>query len=63
VLTQDLHPPALWSFDQLGTIRQQILHLAGRLSRPQGELTLSISDNPTVRAEITKYLPQSALAA
>jgi len=55
--------PALWQFDQLGTIRQQILHQAGRLSRPQGELTLTINDNPAVRAEITKYLPESALAA
>lgn len=55
--------PALWPFDQLGTIRQQTLHQAGRLSRPQGELTLTISDNPAVRAELTKYLPQSALAA
>jgi hypothetical protein len=55
--------PALWQFDQLGTIRQQILHQAGRLSRPQGALTLTISDNPAVRQEITKYLPKSALAA
>ncbi|MCG8556208.1 MAG: hypothetical protein MJD61_13110, partial [Proteobacteria bacterium] len=38
--------PASWRFDQLGTIRQRILHLAGRLSRPQGELTMSVSDNP-----------------
>ena len=55
--------PASWRFDQLGTIRQRILHLAGRLSRPQGELTMSVSDNPAVRKELEKYLPQSRIAA
>ena len=55
--------PACWRFDELGTIRQRILHLAGRLSRPQGELTMTVTDNPDVRNELEKYLPQSRIAA
>jgi hypothetical protein len=32
--------PAKWEFESLGTIRQHLLHIAGTLTRPQGELTL-----------------------
>lgn len=54
--------PACWEFDQLGTIRQRLLHLAGRLTRPAGELTLTITENPVIRAEFAKYLPDVQLA-
>lgn len=46
---------ALWEFAELGTLRQQFLHLAGRFTRPQGELNLHVSDNPAVRALFTRY--------
>jgi hypothetical protein len=45
-----------WDFLQLGTLRQRLLHLAGRLTRPQGELTLTLNDNPVVREELLHYL-------
>lgn len=48
--------PARWQFLSLGTIRQRLLHRAGRLLRPQGELTLELNANPAVQAELTRYL-------
>ncbi len=48
--------PALWKFAALGTLRQRILHTAGLLVRPQGRLTLKVSDNPNIRSEFTHYL-------
>jgi hypothetical protein len=48
--------PAHWDFLQLGTLRQRLLHLAGRLTRPQGELTLTLNDNPIVKKELLQYL-------
>lgn len=48
--------PARWKFLSLGTIRQRLLHRAGRLIRPQGELTLELNANPSVQADFTRYL-------
>jgi hypothetical protein len=48
--------PARWKFLSLGTIRQRLLHRAGRLVRPQGELTLELNANPSVQADFTRYL-------
>jgi hypothetical protein len=46
----------LWRFTQLGTFRRQLIQRAGRLTRPQGTLTLTMSANPTVRSELLHYL-------
>lgn len=48
--------PARWSFHSLGTIRQRYLHRAGKLSRPQGELTLTLNANATLESELGQYL-------
>jgi hypothetical protein len=48
--------PARWEFESLGTIRQHLLHNAGTLTRPQGELTLTMNANDAVRDELTRYL-------
>ena len=48
--------PACWEFESLGTIRQHLLHNAGILTRPQGELTLIMNANDAVRDELTRYL-------
>lgn len=48
--------PARWNFLELGTIRQRLLHQAGRLTRPQGELTLTIGSSQAVRKELLEYL-------
>lgn len=46
----------LWQFEQLGTLRRKLIQRAGRLTRPQGTLTLTMSANPTVKSELLHYL-------
>jgi hypothetical protein len=46
----------LWCFEQLGTLRRKLIQRAGRLTRPQGKLTLTMSANPTVKSELLHYL-------
>lgn len=46
----------LWCFEQLGTVRRKLIQRAGRLTRPQGKLTLTMSANPAVRSELLNYL-------
>jgi len=48
--------PARWEFQSLGTLRQRLLHKAGTLTRPQGELTLTMNANDAVRTDIERYL-------
>lgn len=48
--------PAQWEFLQLGTIRQRWLHLAGRFTRPAGRLTLTVSESPAIREDLTRFL-------
>ena len=55
--------PALWIFQSLGTLRQRVLHRAGRLIRPQGELTLRISADAKAQEEITSYVDATRAAA
>ena len=55
--------PALWQFEQLSTLRQRIIQRAGRLIRPQGRLTLSMSANSVVQNELLHYLEQLEKAA
>jgi hypothetical protein len=35
----------LWCFEQLGTLRRKLIQRAGRLTKPQGTLTLTMSAN------------------
>jgi hypothetical protein len=51
----------MWCFDQLTTIRRKFLLRAGRLTRPQGGLTLTLSPNRSAKYEMLHYL--DALAA
>jgi hypothetical protein len=46
----------LWQFEQLCTLRRKIIQRAGRLTRPQDKLTLTMSANPTVKSELLHYL-------
>lgn len=47
---------AVWEFLSLGGLRQRILHRAGLLVRPQGELTLKMNANTAVEDEMHAYL-------
>ncbi len=46
----------LWQFEQLGTLRRKLIQRAGRLTKPQGRLTLTMSANPAVKSELLHYL-------
>ena len=48
--------PAAWEFEKLDTIRHRIIQRAGRLIRPQGKLTLSMSANQAVRKDLLHFL-------
>lgn len=48
--------PAFWAFERLDTFRRRIIQRAGRLIRPQGQLTLSMSANPAVQYELLHYI-------
>lgn len=46
----------LWTFKKLHTIRQHIIQRAGRLIRPNGKLTLTMSNNNSVQNELMTFL-------
>jgi hypothetical protein len=48
--------PASWRFEKLDTLRHRILQRAGRITRPQGELTLTMSANHAVRTDLLHFL-------
>lgn len=53
----------LWRFEQLATVRRKLIQRAGRLTRPQGQLTLTMSANPAVKSELLHYLDALKQAA
>jgi hypothetical protein len=53
----------LWAFKQLETVRRTLVQRAGRITRPQGELTLTVSANNEVRHELLHCLGQLQKAA
>ena len=55
--------PAGWKFKRLDTIRHQIIQRAGRLTRPQGELTLTLSANRAVEKDLLHYVEKLSQAA
>ena len=48
--------PAAWKFQKLDTIRHQIIQRAGRLNRPQGKLTLTMSTNQAVKRNLLHFM-------
>jgi hypothetical protein len=67
-----LEPPArattpkrtpFWVFHELQTLRRTLLLRAGRLTRPQGALTLTVSANREVREELQRHLAALSTAA
>lgn len=46
----------LWPFTQLAILRRRLIQRAGRLTRPQGALTLTMSANAAVKTELLHYL-------
>ncbi len=57
---------SLWIFQELATLRRTIIQRAGRLTRPNGRLTLTMSANPDVQHELLRLLdalPEAEAAA
>lgn len=46
---------SLWKFKQLKTIRKNIVQRAGRITKPQGKLKLTMNANEKVRDELLMY--------
>ena len=53
----------LWRFEQLGTLRRKLIQRAGRLTKPQGKLTLTMSANTATQSELLHYLDRLERAA
>jgi hypothetical protein len=49
-----------WSFVRLATRRMALIRRAGRLTSPQGRLTLTLSTNPAVQDEMLRLLQAAA---
>jgi len=47
---------SLWAFERLSTFRAGLIQRAGRFTRPQGKLTLTISANHGIRDRLLKVL-------
>ena len=52
---------SLWIFQELNTIRKNIIQRAGRLTRPQGKLRLVMSANEKVQKEILHFFDTLAI--
>jgi len=52
-----------WSFERLRTFRQKFLQRAGRLTRPQGRVTLTLSANEAIKEQILETLRELQAAA
>jgi hypothetical protein len=48
----------LWIFEKVDTLRKTLLHRAGRLNRPQGVLTLTLSANSWIKTQLLHILGQ-----
>lgn len=48
---------AAWIFEELDTLRRTIIQRAGRLTRPQGQLTLTLPNIPALQNAILRFLP------
>ena len=53
----------LWSFKKLGTLRRIIIQRAGRLTRPNGKLKLTMSANQATQDELLHILTALEQAA
>lgn len=48
--------PAHWGFEKLDSLRHRVIQRAGRLTRPAGELTLTMSANHAVQQDLLHFL-------
>ena len=53
----------VWAFERLSTLRRRLIQQAGRLTRPQGRLTLTLGRSPGIKKEFLSYLGQLQTAS
>jgi hypothetical protein len=53
----------LWAFAEMSWIRHHLLQRAGRLTEPQGKLTLTLSGNEAVKKDLLHFLDALETAA
>jgi len=53
----------LWQFQEATTIRQHMIHRAGRLTKPKGKLRLTMSGNEATKRIFQNYLKALGAAA
>ena len=53
----------LWVFERLETLRRTVLQRAGRLTRPGGRLTLTVSGGEAVKSRLLQTLARLQAAA
>lgn len=51
----------LWVFDKIDSLRRKVIQRAGRITKPNGKLTLTMNANPAFQEEFIHYM--DALAA
>ncbi len=54
---------ALWEFTETNTIRRTLLQRAGRITYPEGSLTMTMNPNPAVKHDLLLYLGRLQRAA
>ena len=54
---------ALWNFEKMSTLRHRIIQRAGRLTWPQGKLTLTMNNNVKVQQNLMFFLDAMQKAA
>jgi len=54
---------ALWEFTEANTIRRALLQRAGRITYPEGTLTMTMNSNPSVKHDLLLYLDRLQRAA
>jgi hypothetical protein len=55
--------PAHWAFEKLDRLRHRIIQRAGRITRPAGQLTLTMSANNSVQQDLLHFLDVLQMAA
>ena len=53
---QNIKRASLWLFERVGTFRDRLIRRAGRLTRPGGQLTLTMAANPAAQRDLGRYL-------
>lgn len=60
--TTNAQRACLWIMESLSTLRKNVINRAGRLTRPNGTLTLTIPADNKIRRVVEKFIPAQAFS-